>query len=138
MQEMSKERRRFPRKKVEVIVRYRALSIPQEKFDAKSKKISWISVCLVVREQLAVGAFLTMEITFPDSDKPALCVGRVIWSRKSGLGPSPEGHPQFDHGFEFLQITDLERQRILNYLQSEQEKTKPEGWKTGIVRDISG
>ena len=121
---------------VELIVRYKILS-SLEQLDAKTKNISGGGVCLVTREKMELGTYLAMDIKFPSSKTPILAGGRVVWSTESSLGSSPAGHPRFDNGVEFVQISDLDQSRIIEHVKSEQEKMKAEGWKIGIVTDIS-
>jgi len=136
MEEIKKERRQFPRMTVELIVRYKILSA-QERSDAKTKNISGGGVCLVSREKMQAGTFVALEIKFPKSKGPILAGGRVVWSCESSLGLSPAGHRRFDNGVEFVQIEDVDRQRIAEHIKSELEKAKREGWKIGLVTDIS-
>jgi len=137
MEEMRKERRRFPRITLELIVRYKVLNLTEEQVDAQTKNISAGGVCLVAREKMVAGTKVAMEIKFPGSDKPVVANGRVIWSRESSLGLSPAGHPRFDNGIEFAQISDGDRSRISERVKSEQERTKDKGWNVGIVTDLS-
>ena len=136
MEEIRKERRKFPRTALELIVRYKVLS-SQEQVDAKTKNISGGGVCLVTREKMPLGAYLAMDMKFPGSKKPILAGGRVVWSNESRLGPSPAGHQRFDNGIEFVQIEDVDRQRIIEHVKTELDKPKPPGWKLGLVTDIS-
>lgn len=131
------ERRKFPRIRTELFVRYKTLRLPDEHSEAQTKDISEGGVCLIAREQIQAGTVLAMEINFPHLSKPIPASGRVIWSRESNLGPSPAGHPQFDNGIEFEQISEPDRQQIAEFVSSEQDKTKAKGWNIGIVRNIS-
>ena len=137
MEEGTRERRQFPRIKVELIVRYKILSIPEQEFDAKTKDIGGGGVCLITREQIEPGTILLVDIKFPRSNRPILATGRVIWHRESSLGPSPAGHVRFDNGIEFLKISDSDRQRIIDHVKSEQEKAPSKDWKIGLVKDLS-
>ena len=136
MEEMKKERRKFPRMTVELFVRYKILSSP-EQVDAQTKNISGGGVCLVTREKMELGTYLAMEVKFPHSKGPILAGGRVIWCRESRLGPSPAGHSRFDNGIEFVQISETDRQQIIEHIKSKLGKDKPEGWQIGLVTDIS-
>lgn len=137
MVDIGKERRRFPRIKVALIVRYKILDTPEQEYEVKTKDISAGGVCLVTHEQLKSGTILAMEIKFLPAEDPVLAAGRVVWSKESSLGLSPAGHKRFDNGIEFEKISDVDRGRIIELVKSEQEKTKTKGWKIGIVRDIS-
>lgn len=136
MEKLRKERREFPRLNVELFVRYKIVRPPEQEVEAKTKNISGGGVCLITREQLKPGVILAMDIKFPHSTQPALVSGRVVWSAESGLGPSPAGHERFDNGIEFVEINDLDRQRIIEHVNSEQEKTEDKGWKVGVIRDL--
>lgn len=136
MAEMFEERRRFPRIEAELLVRYKVLKTSDQKQEATTKNLSAGGICLVSRERFKPGTVLALDIQFPKSDKPLLAGGKVIWSDKSRLGPSPAGHQRFDNGVEFVEISAGDRQRIIEHINSQQGQTKPEGWKVGIVRDL--
>lgn len=136
MEEIGKERRRFSRITSELFVRYKVLSIQKQQLDGKTRNISEGGICLVTREPVSPGALLAMDIKFPHSDKPVLAVGRAVWCTNSGLGPSPAGHQRFDNGIEFVEISDLDRQRIVDHVEPKQEKAKDEGWKIAIVKNL--
>lgn len=135
MEEMGQERRRFPRIKVELLVRYKVLDNLEKQIQAQTKDISEGGVCLVTREQFKPGTVLALEIKFPYLTQVILVKGRVVWSAESRLGPSPAGHPRFDNGVEFDKVIELDREQITDYLKSEEEKTQAKGWKIGIMRD---
>ena len=137
MEEIKKERRKFPRITVELIVRYKILSPAEQQFEGTTKNISGGGVCLVAREQYTSGTVMAMEIKFPHSINPAVVKGRVVWSKESGLGPSPAGRPRFDNGIEFEEISDSDRQQIIKQVNSEQKKTRDKGWDIGMVRDLA-
>ncbi|MCQ9208342.1 MAG: PilZ domain-containing protein [Omnitrophica bacterium] len=134
---MRKERRKFPRITLELIVRYKVLKIPEQQIDAQTKNISAGGVCLVAREQMQTGTEVALEIKFPGSNKPIVATGRVAWSRESTLGLSPAGHQRFDNGVEFMEISDDDRDRIIERVKSKRQKTKDKGWNVGIVTDIT-
>lgn len=137
MEEKGQEKRRFPRLKTELLVRYKILEAPKEEIsDAKTKNISAGGICLVAREKINPGSILMLEIRFPKSDEAVVAYGRVIWSQDSALGLSPAGHMRFDNGIEFEEITDSDRERIKQHIKLEQEKLKDD-WKIGIVKDLS-
>lgn len=136
MEEREHDRRRFPRLKTELLVRYKILEVPEKQIDAKAKDISSGGICLVAREKINPGSFLMLEIRFPKSDKPVIAYGRVVWSGESSLGLSPAGHMRFDNGIEFTQISDSDRERIEGHIKVEQEKLKDVDWKIGIAKDL--
>ncbi len=136
MGELGKERRKFPRITVELIVRYKLLTAAEQQVNAATKDISAGGVCLITREEIKVGTRVAMEIKFPRSPNPVLIQGQVMWSNKSRLGLSPAGHVQYNNGFEFTQMNDTDRQHLLDNIKLEQERIKIEGWKVGIVKDL--
>ncbi|MBL7132361.1 MAG: PilZ domain-containing protein [Candidatus Omnitrophica bacterium] len=135
MEDIGQERRKFPRTPLELLVRYKILSSP-EQAEAETKNISGGGVCLVTREKMEPGTYLAMEIKFPHSKGPILAGGRVIWSSDSRFGPSPAGHPRFDNGIQFVQIREADRLHIIEHVKSELKKLKPEGWQVGLVTDM--
>lgn len=137
MDEMFKERRKFARATIELIVRYKVLDIPQQQLEAKTKDISGGGICLVTREKMKLGTAVAMEIKFSPADNPVIAYGRVVWFNQSKLGPSPAGHLRFDSGIEFEKISDQDRKRIIEKVQAEQGNTKSKGWNIGIATDIS-
>lgn len=138
MEEKERDRRKFPRLKTELLVRYKILEVQEKQVDAKTKDISGGGVCLVAREKINPGSFLMLEIRFPKSDNAVIAYGRVVWSGESSLGLSPGGHMRFDNGIEFTQISDIDRKRIEEHIKVEQEKLKDTEWKIGIVKDLPG
>ena len=136
MANAKKERRKFPRLKLELIVRYKILADSAGNLEAQTIDISAGGVCLVTRERIKTGTVLVMDIKFPQSDKPVIVEGRAIWSAESSLGLSPAGHKRFDNGIEFVQISDSDRQRIIEHVKVQQEKTGVKDWKIGIVREL--
>ena len=137
MEQPMKERRRFPRLKIELFVRYKILGKMEQQGDGQTKNISAGGICLVAREKLQLGTKVAVEMKFPDSVNPVLAVGRVVWSDESNLGPSIAGHPRFDNGIEFEQISVLDRNRIIEHVKFAQDKTKGHDWQIGIVTDIA-
>ena len=134
MAEREPERRKFPRIRTELLVRYKIIKAPQKDYEAKTKDISAGGICLVAREQVTPGAVLALEIRFPHSEEPIVACGRVIWSRPSSLGLSPAGHQRFDNGIEFEEISEADRQRIKEHVEQERKspEQQKEGWKIKI------
>lgn len=137
MEEINKERRKFLRITVELIVRYKVLTPAEQQLKGKTKNISGGGICLVAHEQYTPGTVMAMEIKFPHSINPVVVKGRVVWSKESGLGPSPAGRPRFDNGIEFEEISDSDRWQIIKQVNSEQKKARDKGWEIGMVRDLA-
>lgn len=136
MKWVGEERRKFPRISVELFVRYKILDTPAQAFEAQTKNISGGGVCLITREELKPGTIVAMDIRFPRSQEPVVVSGRVIWSDQSKLGPSPAGHLRFDNGIEFVQISEKDRNFIMDQAGSRQNKGEGGDWKIGIVKDM--
>ena len=62
--------------------------------------------------------------------------GKVVWSNDSTLGPSIAGHPRYDNGIEFMEISDQDRKVISEHVHNQQKKSKDGGWNIGIARDL--
>ncbi|MFC1699237.1 PilZ domain-containing protein [Candidatus Omnitrophota bacterium] len=134
----AQERRKFPRIKSELLVRYKVLETPEQEVEAQTKDISEGGLCLVAREHLISGSVLALEVKFPHSKKPIVACGTVVWSKPSSLGISPGGHPRFDNGIEFKDISVDDRQRINEMVAAGLDKQgKTEDWKIGIVKDFA-
>ncbi len=136
MADLNRERRKFPRIEMEIIVRYKILSTPEKQLHAKTKNISAGGVCLVTREKMKLETVVAMEIRFPKMKEPILITSRVIWCNESRLGPNPAGHMRFDNGIEFTQISEADRQQIIKYVETELEKEKGRDWKIGLIRNL--
>ncbi len=136
MGEIRKERRKFPRIEKELFVRYKILSPPGKEIEAQIKNIGGGGVCLVAHEQFKPGTQLVLEIKFPSSPNLILATGQVIWSNYSSLGSSPAGRMRYDNGIAFAQISDVDRQQIIEGVKQELEKKNSQSWKVGIVKDL--
>ncbi|NQT00036.1 MAG: PilZ domain-containing protein [Candidatus Omnitrophica bacterium] len=139
MGEKESDRRQFPRIRTELLVRYKIIKAPEKHHEAETKDISVGGICLVAREKVIPSAVLALEIRFPRSEEPIVACGRVIWSKPSTLGLSPAGHQRFDNGIEFVEISEADRQRIKEHVETERKNPdkQKEGWKIGIVKDLS-
>jgi c-di-GMP-binding flagellar brake protein YcgR len=77
------ERRKFPRLKANLRVRYKVLQDKQANIDSQTKNISAGGICLFMDTQFEVGSLLGLEIEIPDySYVPILAVGRLIWQAR--------------------------------------------------------
>ena len=114
------ERRRARRfkKKLSVIC-----SVPEKKgnnYHIFSKDISGEGICLQVPEILPEGIALDIKVNIP-GEKAISARGIVAW-----VNESPNGAKQperlFDTGIKFIRIDTGEKQKLVNYLNSDTEK----------------
>ena len=136
MEMPKEERRKFPRLKTELFVRYKIINPPDEGLEGRTRNIGGGGICLVTREKIKPGTMLAMEIKFPYAVNPVLIKGRTVWTGESSLGLSPAGHVQYDNGVEFLEITEENRQQIIEHVNDERQKQGLKEWKIGIARDL--
>jgi hypothetical protein len=137
MKKAKQEKRRSLRIKTEVIVRYKVLSVEQQKLLCGMKRIEGSGVCLVADWHLEPGTVLMIEMKSSPGTGPALNFGSVVWSKASMLGPGSTGRARFDNGVVWIELNEADSRSLAERVKSEDAGTKAEGWKTGIFRDLS-
>ncbi len=96
---MGSERRRFPRLKDSVQIRYRAVKsdvFPGDESEGFTINISGGGVCFSSQEALEQGQILAVEMQLPEFDSPVVTLGRVAWCEK--------GSESYEIGTEFWWI----------------------------------
>jgi Tfp pilus assembly protein PilZ len=78
------------------------------------KNISAAGICIVVDEDLEIGAILSLRVYLPDNDAPIYTKGRVIWKSEFKIGYGSK--PSYDIGVEFLEIDDEDKDKIFQYV----------------------
>jgi len=107
------EKRKFPRLMVEANVEYQILDEKKRKRKL-AKDISSGGICIIVFENLPVDTELSLKIFLSDINYVMEVKGRVAW--KSEYSLSSEGTVRYQLGIEFVDISDLDRKRLDNYI----------------------
>jgi hypothetical protein len=105
MESIPDDKRKYPRKSLDVLVNYKKTHI------ARSKDISQGGICLISDEALEVGAFLNLVFYLPNKEE-IQALGKIKWSKKAS-------ETLFESGVEFWQLDDSQTKRIDSYLASE-------------------
>jgi c-di-GMP-binding flagellar brake protein YcgR len=113
---MQVERRKFPRLVADVVVEYSVIAKEPEKETSVTKNISAGGICLIVYEDIEINSILSLKILLPVSKSPLQAKGKVIW--KSEFSIDSEQRERYDLGIEFVEIKELDRQKIFQYVFS--------------------
>ena len=114
MSQTSPNRRQYIRVGLSLMVSYSV-------FDAAGKKdkdliagdISGGGIRLPLREKLAVGTLLDMQLEFVDEKKKILLEAKIAWVKPN---PSSKEYP-YEAGVEFVNIDSIERNMVSNCIQ---------------------
>ncbi len=104
-------RRRFPRVNYPCQVIVRNEQDQKDVILAHTENIGVGGVCVILKKGLPMFAPVEVELDLLDFEEHVKCQGKVVWAvrRKSG----EENKPMFyDIGIEFVDISDLDRERI--------------------------
>ncbi|MBN1413378.1 MAG: PilZ domain-containing protein [Spirochaetales bacterium] len=103
-----KEKRRFPRLTLKVLVAY-SIIIDEKEAPAESRNISIGGICIATRQPLDIGRCVSIQFFLPG--KMVRVTGRVVRNEEivSGL---------YDNGIEFTDIKPEDVKRIEDYIQN--------------------
>ncbi len=104
-------RRRFPRVNYPCKVIFRNEQDQKDFILAHTENIGVGGVCAILKKGLAMFTPVEVELDLLDFEEHVKCQGKVVWAvrRKSG----EENKPMFyDIGIEFVDISDLDRERV--------------------------
>ncbi|MBI3333556.1 MAG: PilZ domain-containing protein [Candidatus Omnitrophica bacterium] len=98
-----RERRRFPRYRVDWAVRYeRAGSEEKPSLPAQARDLSQGGAGLLVQERLEVGTQITVSFPLPGGGEPLILRGRVVRVKELPAGTgTPSGQRSFFVGIQF-------------------------------------
>ena len=75
--------------------------------------ISAGGMCVLMADPMREGTTPTLQFTLPDQEHPVACKGRITWCRASKIDPD-----LFEVGLAFVDITDDDRQRIMDFVDT--------------------
>lgn len=106
-----KERRLVPRWNFKRPFRYRLL---EEKTASGGvfQDINLVGAKAHLNAPVAVKSKITLAITIPNQLMPIIAEGEVIWQ-------NPSMHREFPTGIRFISFNPSDKERVLNYFQSE-------------------
>ena len=113
------ERRRFIRFETSLGLKY---AVPQADSDdsiATSRDISREGLCISTNRLFSEGTVLEMRLDVPGDNMPVLAQCKVAWARESYSGSN-----NFNIGLKFVQMTGLDKSRLLEYVYSQWLRAK--------------
>ena len=118
------EKRKFPRIKDSIFILYHLSLCPAEEFKAISNDISTGGLMFETERNISKGSKVYMEIDQPiHCDKTMIfCIPvltKVIWVRKIDKDNFEKGENKYKVGIEFLEIEEVDRNRIAKYIKEE-------------------
>ncbi len=111
-EQLSLVERRMPRIEAQLLVKY---GLRDERlFQQYTVNVGSGGFFLATEAQLSIDTGLNLQIELPDGKLPICCRGRVAWINH----PDWIKKPQLPHGMgvEFVDISDEQKQRIVNFL----------------------
>jgi c-di-GMP-binding flagellar brake protein YcgR len=109
------ERRRFVRLDARVKVEYQILESQQVVVDSFTKNVSQGGICLFLSSALKKDTVLDLKLYLPDQREPVPAVGKIVWIEQFEVGEK-EGREQYEAGIEFINISDVDRNKIGRYV----------------------
>jgi len=106
------ERRKFIRLDSSLPIKYRRLDEKASFDKALTKNISGSGICIELKEVLAPGTRIQLEINLPNESKPIFFIGEVVWQDKISSSP----HGSLATGIRYIKIGLTQRQKITNYI----------------------
>jgi hypothetical protein len=84
---VTSERRRFPRLRSAVQIRYREVhgdAFPGEQSEGLTVNISGGGVCFSASQPIEPGRIIAVEMNLPDFEAPVVTLGRAAWCEEAG------------------------------------------------------
>lgn len=116
------EKRRYPRVKTHIPVRYRKLrgGAGSEGSGSLSRDLSTGGVHFRTNEFIAMACRLILELDIPMLAKPIKAISKVAWIRKAGSGDD------YEVGNQFLEMSKKDKELISEYVDSLSLYNNPE------------
>ena len=117
------EKRKFPRVKTHIPLKYRKLNDPSGKFRAGvlTRNLSQGGVRFKASEFISMACRLVLEMDMPMFTKPIKAISKVAWIRKT---PSGE---DYELGNQFLEMAKKDKELVSEYIDSVVLYNDPEG-----------
>ena len=108
------EKRKHPRAKTHIPVRYRKLrdGASNEGVSSISKNLSQGGIRFRTAEFVSMACRLILELDIPMFNKPVKAISRVAWIRKTVSGDD------YEVGNQFLEMSQKDRELISEYVDS--------------------
>ena len=110
--------RHFPRLNLSCDMEYsidtNAASVKPDTGNSKTKDISIGGLCFITDTELPIGTVLNMKFKLKSGEAPFSVKGKIIWSEQFDIG----GHPGWDNGIQFIDISEDFKASILKYIDS--------------------
>jgi hypothetical protein len=103
-----KERRRFRRVEIDVLVNF------SEKAIARTKNVNQLGICIVTDVPFKAGIYLNLIFTLPDGTTIET-LGKVIWQRKIKSN-------EYENGIEFYNIKPDKKKKLEDFVKGYYEK----------------
>ncbi len=107
------ERRKFPRLDTSVDVSYSLLDRVPKKATT-SKNISAGGICLIVYEDVQLGAGMSLLIKIPDEPDQIHVKGKVVW--KNEFSVSTDTRKRYELGIEFSEMGIFDQERLQQHI----------------------
>ena len=108
------EKRKYPRKAINLIVDYRSQNICQYK---AASNISWGGLFIQTTETDSAGAKANLVLHFPQDEQAYEAKGRVVWVRRiDQRQPGGKIYPA-GIGLELLELSELTKKKIQGFLE---------------------
>ncbi len=117
MHNAPEDRRKFLRLSVLADVTYTKKDVSEKGKLTFAKNIGNGGICLIAYEEVKESEVLELKILLPDEKEPINVLGKVVWVKKFSMGDVLENE-RFDVGIEFLQISDIDKQKVDKYIFS--------------------
>lgn len=115
------ERRRFLRVNTGMPVKYTIPAGSKNHNPTKSKNISAGGICITINEKLPPKSLLDLEIDLPDSAKPLVVRGEVMWTKEETGDANAQGIRRFSVGVEFKEILSRDPKRLVKFIEEAQK-----------------
>lgn len=112
-----KERRKVERLEAMLDVRYKLLKSTKLKLATRSKNISEDGICILASEILSKDSVIELEVFIPSTKEPIRAKGQVAWQEdKSQINEI--GKRTFVTGVKFLEIEDMDKYKLVDYINN--------------------
>ena len=125
--EEATEKRRYPRVKTHIPVRYRKLrdAAGADGFGSLSGDLSVGGVHFRTNEFISMACRLIVELDIPMLTKPVRAISKVAWTRKTSSGEN------YKVGNQFLEISKKDRELVAEYVDSLSLYNEPQSGDSG-------
>ncbi len=113
MEQNNSERRKYVRVGVSLLISYIVIDGSQESKESITENISGGGMMIPLKEKLAVGTYLKLQLDLLKKRKKIQLEAKVVWLRPI---PDEQGYT-YKAGIEFINLNFAKRNVISNYVQ---------------------